>query len=99
MESVRAQGQCTHFGTADFGAGRISTLGQSCLDSKTGRRARVPDQLDDSLPGPKRLASPVLRDVAEESMLYLVPLARAWWEVTHADSQARFVSKSLQFSL
>ena len=38
-------------------------------------------------------AAPVLRDVTEEPMLDLVPLARARWEVRDVDAQARSLAR------
>ena len=44
-------------------------------------------------------SSPVLGDVAEESMLDLVPLGRAGRKVRDADREARAVGESLEFQL
>ena len=41
-------------------------------------------------------ASPVLGDVAEESVLDLVPFAGARREVAHGDTQPRLISEVLQ---
>ena len=43
--------------------------------------------------------APVRSDVTEESVLDLVPLARAGWEVTHVNGQARFIGESLELVL
>ena len=47
----------------------------------------------------QRRAAPVRRDVAEEPVLDLVPLARPGWEMTHLDGQAGPVSEPLKFLL
>ena len=47
----------------------------------------------------KRFASPILTDVGKESMLDLVPLAGARWEMTNRYDKTGFVGELLQFDL
>jgi hypothetical protein len=56
----------------------------------------VADQVNHGLNGSEGTASPVLRDVAEEAMLDLVPFAGARWEVRDVDRQGQVVGQALQ---
>src|SRR5512138_11981 len=99
MEGVRMQRQVTHLGRSDDDAGLIASLIELRLDAESGSRSRVTDQLDEGLDGPERTSAPVLRDVAEEPMLDLVPLARARRDVRDVDGQAQVVGEPLQRGL
>jgi len=76
VKGVLAEVDGPHVCVADDLARGISPLVELGLDAKAGRCARVPNQFDHGFPGAERLAAPVLRDVAEEAVLDLVPLAR-----------------------
>ena len=58
-------------------AGRVLTPVEFRLYLKPGLSSCVADAVDDGLVGRQRGATPVRRDVAEESVIDLVPLARA----------------------
>ena len=66
-------------------AGRVLARVEFRLHLKPGLGSRVADAVDDGLVGRQRGATPVRRDVAEESVFDPVPLARAGWEVTHVN--------------
>ena len=63
---------------------------------KPWRRSRITDEIDNGLKGTQRLASPIVRDVAEQAVLILVPLAPAGREMAGVDTQTRLVSELLQ---
>ena len=77
MKRMRVQREVVHLRAGDNAARRVASLVQFGFDAQTGGRAGVADQLDHRLEGAERTAAPILRDVAEEAMLDLVPLARA----------------------
>ena len=58
-------------------AGRVLSRIQFGLDAQAGGGARTAYQVDNGLKGTQRLAAPVLRDVTEQAVLNLVPLAGA----------------------
>ena len=62
-------------------------------------RGRVRDEIDYNLISDERAPPPVRRDVAEHSVLDLVPLARARRKVADGDSQPRLVGEALQLHL
>ena len=76
-------------------AGRVQTGVEFRLYLKPGLGSCVADAVDDGLVGRQRGAPPVRRDVAEESVLDLVPLARAGGEMTHVNGQAGLVRQLL----
>ena len=80
-------------------AGRVLTAVEFRLYLKPGLSSCVADAVDDGLVGRQRGATPVRRDVAEESVLDLVPLARAGWEVTHLNGKAGLVRQLLKLVL
>ena len=55
------------------------------------------NECDDDLIAFQRFASPRTCDVAEQTMLDLVPFTRARWKVTHFDLNAKEIRESLQF--
>ena len=72
---------------------------QFAADRQAGLGRGRCDQLDDHLMADKRSAAPVAGDEREQTMLDLVPLARARREVAHGDRKAEFVGEPLQFDL
>ena len=96
MKGVRVQREVAHFSFGDDEAGLIASFIEFGLDAQTGGRARVADQFDEGLEGAERTPAPLLRDVAEESVLDLVPFARARWEMRHVDAEAQVVGQPLQ---
>src|SRR5829696_10165967 len=99
MKGVRVQGEVAHLGRGDDDAGFIASLIELGVDAQPAGRTRVSDEFDEGLEGPERTPAPVLRDVAEESVLDLVPLARARWEVRDVDGDAQVVGQTLQGGL
>ena len=55
--------------------GRVLSLVQFGFDPKASGCSRTADQVDNSLKCTQWFASPILRDVAEQAVLNLVPLA------------------------
>ena len=78
-------------------AGRILARVQLGLDREPGACADGADELDYSLAISEGTAPPVLGDVAEETVLDLVPLRRAGRDVRHADAEPGAVGEALQF--
>jgi hypothetical protein len=74
---------------------RVEALVELGFDAQACIRSRVPDEVDDGLEGPQRLAAPVLGDVAEETMVDPVPLARARRRVRDPDAELQVVGKIL----
>lgn len=62
-------------------------------------RRRTPDEAYDGLDALERATAPVLRDVAEHSVLDLVPFARAGWVVRDGEQQPRLVGEALKLTL
>ena len=96
---MRVKREFAHFRAGDDMTRRVAPLVQLRLHPQAGRRARVADQVDDGLKGAEGTASPVLRDVTEQAMLDLVPLAGAGWEMRDMDRQAQVVGQALQLLL
>ena len=63
---------------------------------QTLRCPRCPNQVYDDLVRFQWYASPVPRDVTEQPMFNLVPLARARRKMTHFDNQAGTIGEPLQ---
>ena len=59
-------------GRIDFSAHRQSLADRGCSD-----------QVYDDFVAHQGLTAPIQADIRKQSMLDLVPLARAWWEVAH----------------
>ncbi len=93
------QFQLSEFRVADFDSGVVGIGVQLGADKQAGFRRRAADQIDDRLMAEQRLAAPVLGDEAEETMLDLVPFARARREVAHADVETGTIGQFLQFPL
>ena len=68
-------------------------------DPEPGGCPDVPDAVDDGLVRRQRGAAPVRRDVTEEPVLDLVPLAGAGWKMTHLDGQSGLVGQLLKLML
>ena len=98
-EGIVSQGECIHLRFRDDYSGRVLPLVQLGFDTKPRGRSGVSDEVDDSLKRRQRLPAPVLGDVAEQAMLYLVPLACSGRKVTDTDTQVRLVGELLQLEL
>ena len=69
------------------------------LDDKPGLSLGPGNEMDDGAIVRQRLTSPVHRDEGEQSVLDLVPFARARRKVTHRNRQALFCREGLQLAL
>ena len=87
------------FLVADFPAFLVSAFIDPGMDFQTRFRRRRPNRFDYDLQGLQRHALPVPRDVAEQAVLDLVPLARPRRIMTHLDDQPRLVRPLLEFPL
>ena len=93
------QRQGLHLGVRWHHACRVRALVELGLDPKPRSRSRIADQVNNRLKGPQRLASPILREVAKQAVLDLVPLARARQKMADVQAHTRLVSKLLQAML
>ena len=66
---------------------RIEGCVQFCFDLQSRSGSCMTNQFHDDLTIEQRTTTPVLRDLAEQAMLDLVPLARPWWEMANAHRQ------------
>src|SRR5437868_6009627 len=99
MEASLLDRESFHLRRLDLLANRIAPTIQSSLHAQPSLRSRIADEVDHRFVGRQRPTTPVLRDVAEEPVLDLVPLARARWEVTDHDPDPGLVREALQFEL
>ena len=77
MERVAADVESFHFGVGDLDALLIGPLIECALYLEPGFGGRRGDQLDHCGAADEWLGAPVLRDVAEQAVLDLVPLCAA----------------------
>ena len=85
----------------DLNVGDLDPFGifvfvQLCTHLESGVRRGRRDQLDDGAIAAQRFASPIDRDEREQTVLYLVPLAGARWQVTDCDGQLELVRQLLK---
>ena len=75
----------------DQGSSGILSFVQLGANSQSLAGGGIGDQLDDNFMTNQRSSSPVLRNVAEHTMLDLVPLAGSRWKVAdpHRNSKTR----------
>src|SRR5215471_18665878 len=99
MELVARDVEAVHLGFADLDALFVAACVEYALDFQTGHWGGRADQLDHGKAIGERSATPVLRDVAEQPVLDLVPLRCAWRIVVDVDFQAGLVGHLLQFEL
>jgi len=77
MELIALDVEAFRLGVADFDALVVGSRVECAFCLETGFGRGCGDQCDDSQPIRERSAAPVLRDVAEQTVLDLVPLRRA----------------------
>ena len=82
MEFSLYQVDCFQFLITYSNAFGIDVGIQFGTDGQTALSGRVSDEIDDDLMADQWLSTPVHADVAEHTMLNLIPFARAWREVT-----------------
>jgi len=88
-----------HLSITDFDARRILTSIQGSLDTQSLSSCCGAKEADDHLPALQGLTTPVGGDMAEHTVLNLVPLARARGQVADTDAQAALIGEVLQFPL
>ena len=89
MELVAGDVEAFHCGFADLDALLIAAGVERTFDLQTGVGGRCPDQLDHGKTIRKRPAAPVLRDVAEQPVLDLVPFSMCQADSGGRGSRAR----------
>src|SRR5664279_2971427 len=95
MELVWSKSDLSQLGIGHLDAGRVGAFVQFRMNPEPCSGSRSGDQVDDDLQTDQGLATPVLRDEGEQSMLDLVPLAGARRKVTDRDAQACLVGQFL----
>src|SRR3954463_14117174 len=98
MEVIALDVEGDHLRLGDLDALGIGVGVEFAGDGEAGRRGRGGDQLDHGQATGQRATAPVLRDVAEEAVLDLVPLRGPGREVAHRDHQAGLVGQPLQLA-
>ena len=99
MELIPADVEALHSGFANFDAFLVGAGVERAFNLETGLGGRRPDQLDHGKAIRERPTTPILRDVAEQPVLYLVPLRSARRIVVDVDHEAALVGELLQFDL
>ena len=96
MKRIGDQRECVHLFLGHRNARRILPGVEFGPDPEPGGCPDVPDAVDDGLVRRQRGAAPVRRDVTEEPVLDLVPLAGAGWKMTRLDGQSGLVGQLLK---
>ena len=99
MERVTRYVKRFHLGFADLLALCVGVRLRRGFDPQPRFGGRRSNQLDDCHPIGERPGAPVLGDMAEEAVLYFVPLGSPRWIVAHRDCEVRLVGELLQFEL
>src|SRR5450755_2747804 len=99
MELIAGDVEAFRWGFADLDALLVAARVECALDLQTGLGSRRADQFDDGKAICKWQAAPVLRDVAEQPVLNLVPFRCAGRIVVDADREPGLVGQLLQFEL
>jgi len=99
MERVAGDVESLHLGVADLDALLVSALIEDALDLQACLGGRRADQLHHREAIGQRPAAPVLRYVAEQAMLYSVPLRGARRVVMDVEREAGGVGELLQLDL
>src|ERR1700676_311369 len=80
----------------DSNPGWVAPPVELCSDLQSRLGGRAGDQVDDDVVTDQGLAAPVLRDVAEHTMLNLVPFTGARREVADVDGETQLARQVLQ---
>src|SRR5580658_3952834 len=96
MEAVWLEVETRDLVVGDFDRFLVPVAVERGLDAQPRPCPRAPDQAHDRLDALQRSATPVLGDVAEHSVLDLVPLARAGRVVRDCDVESGLVREALQ---
>src|ERR1019366_6505085 len=99
MECITRDVEGLHLRVADLDALRVAARIQLAAHGQASRGRGGGNQFDHCFATGQGLASPGLSDVAEQPVLDLVPLQRAWGVMADLKRQAGFVSQVLQFNL
>src|SRR6266496_2270991 len=99
MELIAGDVEAVHLGVADPDALLVAARIERAFDFQTGFGRRCTDQLDHGKAICERPAARVLRDVAEQPVLELVPLRRAGRIVVDTDDEPGLIGQLLQFDL
>ena len=97
MERITSDVEAFHLGVADLDAFLVDRRVEDGLDFEPGRGCGGCDQIDDRSMIGERPAAPILRNMAEQAVLDLVPFRGARRIVPHLDGEAGFVCKLLEF--
>ncbi len=89
------QGQIVHCIPRNVDTSWIRLVIETRLDAQPLGRSRAADKRDNRLESSERSAAPVSRDVTEETMLNLVPLACSWRKMADMNIQGKFVRQTL----
>src|SRR5260370_8833177 len=97
MEGVGPYGEGGHLFLRHLASGRVRIVVELTLHRESGLRRGRRDQLQDHCVARQRLAAPVLADPGKETMLDLVPFARARRQVADREGGTRFTGQLLSF--
>ena len=93
MELIAGDVEAFHRDFADLDALLVGARVERAFDFQPCLGRRRPDQLDHGKPIGERPAAPVLRDVAEQPVLDLVPLRCAWRIVVDVDHEPGLIGE------
>ena len=96
MEFIGLEVHMSQFLIADLDPCLIGVRVQHRTHRQTRPRCRRCDQTHNRLPADQWLPTPVLRDVAKQPVLHLVPLARPRREVADVQREPQLVCQPLQ---
>src|ERR1700730_11866698 len=96
MELIPCDVEALHLGFADFDALLVAACVERTRNFQTGLGRRRANQLDHGKAIRERPAAPILRDVAEQPVLDLVPLRCARRIVVDADHESALIGQLLQ---
>ena len=94
METNLAQ-----FRIGDLDALNVRSTIEAGLDLQSGLRRSTTNQLHDDFAAQERLSSPVARDLTEQTMFDLVPLAGSRREMADLNVQVQFIGQLLQLNV
>src|SRR5512135_289856 len=99
VKVMRVQVHACQFLIFDLHLDGITLRVEGRPDTQTPLRCCRSDQIDDDLVTDQGPAPPIHRDVREQTMLDLVPLAGPWGIMTNGYLQSRLVGPPLQLHL
>ena len=96
---MRLEIEFCEFGAGDHASGEVLPTAQTSLNREVRRRLGSSDETNNGFETYEGATSPIHRDVREETVSDLVPLARAWGEVALRHREAGAVGEVLQGTL